>query len=100
AKHRAQVQAAKIRRKAAATSLVRERLASTRCNDCGEADPIVLEFDHVGPKRRNVGALVAEGASIRALEAEMAQCEVVCVNCHRRRTILQRGGYRLAPPKL
>src|SRR5438270_726621 len=82
-------------RKAAAISLVRERLASTRCNDCGEADPIVLEFDHVGPKRRNVSALVAEGASIRAIEAEMAQCEVVCVNCHRKRTA-ERGGWRKA----
>jgi hypothetical protein len=33
--------------------------------------------------------------SVEALEDEMAACEVVCVNCHRKRTAL-RGGWRRA----
>jgi hypothetical protein len=56
-----------------------------------------LEFDHVGEKRRNVSALVAEGSSASAIEAELAMCEVVCVNCHRKRTAL-RGAWRRARP--
>ena len=33
------------------------------CVDCGERDLLVLEFDHVGMKRGDVAALVAEGPS-------------------------------------
>jgi 5-methylcytosine-specific restriction endonuclease McrA len=63
--------------------------------DCGEQDPVVLEFDHVGPKRKEISCLAAAGASVRLLGEEISRCEVVCVNCHRRRTGL-RGGWRRA----
>jgi hypothetical protein len=96
-KHRAQVRAAKMRRRDDARRLLLRCLASTPCTDCGERDPVVLEFDHVGEKRRNVSALVAEGSSLSAIEAELAMCEVVCVNCHRKRTAL-RGAWRRARP--
>jgi hypothetical protein len=62
------------------------------CIDCGEDDPLVLEFDHVGEKSFNI----AEGLLRRKFEtllAEIAKCEVVCANCHRRRTT-RRGGFR------
>jgi hypothetical protein len=61
------------------------------CVDCGEVDPVVLEFDHLGDKRDAVGALASEGHGERVLLAEIAKCEVVCVNCHRRRTVARRG---------
>lgn len=60
-------------------------LASHPCVDCGESDPVVLEFDHLGNKRFDVG----EGFWNRAWDAvlkEIKKCDVVCVNCHRRRT--------------
>ncbi|MET0664959.1 MAG: hypothetical protein ABW008_05335, partial [Acidimicrobiales bacterium] len=72
------------------------------CMDCGERDPLVLEFDHLSDKR----FMIARGLrdkSWEALLAEMAKCEVVCANCHRRRTAT-RGGFAralmaaLAPP--
>lgn len=57
------------------------------CLDCGERDPIVLEFDHVrGKKESNVATLIHNTASIKRIQAEIAKCEVVCANCHRRRT--------------
>ena len=55
------------------------------CVDCGETDPVVLEFDHLRDKRANVAVLLGYG-SWRLIEAEIAKCEVVCANCHRRRT--------------
>lgn len=61
-------------------------LAQARCVDCGLRDPLVLEHDHVGHKRRNVMTLVHDGCSRETIEKEIAQCEVRCVNCHRRRT--------------
>jgi ferredoxin len=61
------------------------------CVDCGEQDPVVLEFDHLGHKEFNV----AKGIRDRNWEsvlAEISKCEVVCANCHRRRTA-RRGGF-------
>lgn len=63
------------------------------CVDCGETDIIVLEFDHLEDKAFGV----AHGARWRKWEdvlAEMAKCEVVCANCHRRRTARRNGSWR------
>jgi hypothetical protein len=59
------------------------------CCDCGETDPVVLEFDHIGEKRKSVCDLARYGCSILTLQAEIAKCEIRCVSCHRRR---HRGG--------
>ena len=61
------------------------------CSDCGEADPLVLEFDHLGDKLFNVSAGIRDRSWPSALD-EIDKCEVVCANCHRRRTAL-RGGF-------
>jgi hypothetical protein len=93
--HRQQSAAAKRKRQALARGFVKDHLATHPCVDCGESDPVVLEFDHVGPKKGHVSWLAREGASVRLLAKEIQCCEVVCVNCHRRRTGL-RGGWRRA----
>lgn len=70
-------------------------LAEHPCVDCGEADPVVLEFDHVrGKKEAMVSRLVMNGASWRRIEEEIAKCEVRCANCHRRRSAVNGGYYR------
>ena len=57
------------------------------CADCGELDPIVLEADHIGGDKDNhVSTLVTRGCSWARIERELAKCEIVCANCHRRRT--------------
>lgn len=44
-----------------------------------------MQFDHVrGSKASNVTGL--QGASVTALRAEIAKCDVVCANCHAIRT--------------
>lgn len=64
------------------------------CVDCGEADPIVLEFDHVrGEKLAGVSQLVNNGRSLEVIQEEIDKCEVVCVNCHRRRTAKTQDWY-------
>jgi hypothetical protein len=67
-------------------------LRSHPCVDCGETDVLVLEFDHLREKSFNVSAGLRGGCSLEALFEEMAKCEVVCANCHRRRTA-RRGGF-------
>jgi hypothetical protein len=64
------------------------------CVDCGEADPIVLEFDHIrGDKIAPVARLVVAPRSLSVIEKEIAKCVVRCANCHRRKTYRERGYY-------
>ena len=67
------------------------------CVDCGESDPIVLEFDHRDgtDKVRAVSQLVTENCGWEKILTEIEKCDVRCANCHRRRTAVQRGYMRL-----
>lgn len=56
------------------------------CVDCGEKDPVVLEFDHLGDKLFGISTVARHGSGMVRLRAEMAKCEVRCANCHRRVT--------------
>jgi hypothetical protein len=60
------------------------------CIDCGETDPLVLDFDHRDSKtKRGTVSRLASRLSWTNLEREIAQCDVRCANCHRRRTAEQ-----------
>lgn len=72
---------------------VRDYLESHPCVDCGETDPIVLEFDHVrGDKSANVSRIANNTCSVERLQAEIDKCEVRCANCHRRATYARMSG--------
>jgi hypothetical protein len=76
-----------------------EYFQSHPCTDCGETDPMVLEFDHLG----NKSFAISQGFSGRNWQTilnEMAKCEVVCANCHRRRTASRNGHVRGAVVRL
>ncbi len=64
------------------------------CVDCGEADPIVLEFDHIagrGEKMFSLGVAVQRGYGLAKIDAEIEKCDVRCANCHRRKTYVERA---------
>jgi hypothetical protein len=63
------------------------------CVDCGEADPVVLEFDHLRDKLFSIGPKLGT-RSWPSILAEIEKCEVVCANCHRRRTAHRKGSLR------
>jgi len=88
-------QAAKVKRR-----LVRERTVylieyfkTHPCVDCGEQDPVVLEFDHLADKLFDISKALRD-RSWQSVVDEIAKCEVVCANCHRRRTGRRRGTLR------
>jgi len=76
------------------TAFLLEYFAEHPCVDCGETDPIVLEFDHLRDKAFDIGKGLPERAWASVL-AEIEKCEVVCANCHRRRTSQRKGTVRL-----
>lgn len=83
-----------IRHRRDLVSKVRNYLADHPCVDCGESDPVVLDFDHVrGEKGDNVSRLVSHGHSWAAVRAEIEKCNVRCANCHRRKTAKELGFY-------
>lgn len=71
-----------------------EYLQNHPCVDCQESDIIVLEFDHQRDKNKNISTLVSEGYSLNTVKKEIEKCEVVCANCHRRRTAKELNHYR------
>lgn len=73
--------------RAAAKQYVSDYLSSHPCVDCGETDPVVMEFDHVrGEKINNVSAMVAKAYRLWRIEQEIEKCDVRCANCHRKIT--------------
>ncbi|HYD10954.1 MAG TPA: hypothetical protein VEA78_12710 [Acidimicrobiales bacterium] len=83
------------RRKNERADQVYEYLLAHPCVDCGEADPVVLEFDHLRDKLRSVSAMVSAHMSWTRIAAEIEKCDVVCANCHRRRTASRGGWHRV-----
>jgi len=68
--------------------LVWEYLETHPCVDCGESDPVVLEFDHREgvDKSFNIGAKLSGQVYAGDIAREIRKCDVRCANCHRQRT--------------
>src|SRR5579883_67337 len=82
---------------------LRAYFATRPCVDCGNDNPLVREFHHVGVKRAEIALLLAGADSWPRIEREIAQCIVLCANCHRIRTSRERRNWRCvrersAPP--
>lgn len=63
-----------------------EYLLDHPCVDCGEKNPIFLEFDHRDDKKCDVSLMVQQAYSWQAIEEEIKKCDVRCVKCHRLKT--------------
>lgn len=63
-------------------------LSNSKCMDCHEKDPVVLEFDHRDRKDKisTISYLMSQKHSIKSLIKEIKKCDIVCANCHRKRT--------------
>lgn len=65
-----------------AKKFVQEYLATHPFVDCGETNPIVLEFEHVrGKKKASISKMAHEGYLLHRSQKEIAKCEVRCANC-------------------
>lgn len=64
------------------------------CVDCGEKDPLVLDFDHKANKTKAVSVLIWSNRSVEFIRKEIKKCAVRCANCHRRKTARELGWYK------
>lgn len=72
-----------------------EYLSDKSCVDCGESDPVVLEFDHEpGVHKRDCVSRLVDKASWKSILEEIGKTQIVCVNCHRIRTFKRHGWYK------
>ena len=69
-------------------------LLSHPCTSCGESDPAVLEFHHLGQKDKEIGRMIAQGYLPESIAREISQCVVLCANCHRRLTAKENKWYK------
>jgi hypothetical protein len=76
------------RRKDLATRIF-DYLLEHPCVDCGEHNPVVLEFDHLSNKVSTLSDLVRRGCRWGIILSEIAKCEVRCSNCHTLKTAKQ-----------
>lgn len=73
---------------------IMEYLLTHPCVDCGNNNPIVLQFDHLRDKWHEVGFLVVYGYSWQSVEKEIAKCVVRCANCHQIKTSREMNHYK------
>ena len=68
-----------------------EFLTQKSCVDCGEKDPVVLDFDHRDSKSKfkSVAQMLSGHYSWLSVCSEIEKCDVRCANCHRRRSYIQ-----------
>ena len=60
-------------------------LKKSKCIDCGNDNPLVLDFDHKKDKELDVSKLVFS-VGIEKLKNEIKKCEIRCCNCHKIKT--------------
>jgi hypothetical protein len=77
---------------------LRDYLLDHPCVDCGEADIIVLQFDHQYDKVANLSVMIGSGFSWQRILDEIKKCQVVCANCHMRRTAKAQNWFRASTP--
>ena len=76
-------------------SYVYEYLQEHPCITCGEADIRVLDFDHRDPSLKSFGIhrSITNRYSIAKIAEEIKKCDVLCSNCHRRKTAHENNWY-------
>ncbi len=66
-------------------------LLKSACIDCGFKDIRALQFDHRDDvvKLGHISDMIHGGYSLKAIQDEIAKCDVRCANCHSIRTCKQ-----------
>lgn len=63
-----------------------ELKSTLKCNRCPEKHIACLDFHHTDPSKKEEGVakMIHDGYSKEKILEEIAKCEVLCSNCHRK----------------
>lgn len=91
---RAKIRREKLRKEFRFTIL--QHLQGKSCVSCNENDIRVLEFDHIeAPKKSfTISQAVKLGRSVDELKSELKKCQILCSNCHKKKTAHQYNWYK------
>lgn len=70
------------------------------CVECGETDPALLQFDHLRDKYYSVSKMIQRGFLLFKIIEEINKCQVLCANCHARKTSQDQNWYKDIGDKL
>lgn len=73
-------------RQAKHTQWLSDIKATQGCKTCSEQDPRVLDFHHRDPSEKEFTIGSRRSKSKEVLLKEIAKCDVLCANCHRKLT--------------
>jgi len=71
-----------------------EYLCSHACVDCGETNPLVLDFDHLKTKKFEISNATSMAIALPTLIKEINKCAIRCANCHRIKTAKELGWWK------
>ncbi len=85
-KNSERVKARKAENQTRLLSWFRDYKSRLRCKHCGENDLAALDFHHREPSDKEVSITRAihDGWGIQRVLIEVAKCDILCANCHRR----------------
>lgn len=90
-RHLSQVKARKHHAREVARNYVWDYLSAHPCIECGETNPVVLEFHHRHRKDKAISEMVAGGYPTSTIQTEINKCDVLCANCHRKKKQWKKG---------
>lgn len=84
----------RVIRRLKCSQFVYDYLKTHPCIDCGENDPVTLEFDHINNKLDNISVMIHDARPIEQIQLEINKCQVRCANCHKKKTAREQGWYK------
>lgn len=70
--------------------------AKDGCIICGEKEFACIQFDHREPSQKlhNISSMIKKGYALDKVKEELKKCDVLCSNCHAKRTAKQFSWYK------
>jgi hypothetical protein len=71
--------------------------AKDGCSICKEKEFACLDFDHIDNKDYNISSMINRRYSLDKIKKELKKCQILCANCHRKKTAKEFGWYKMLP---
>ncbi len=72
------------------------KICQDGCVECGEKSFECLQFNHIDPSNKtdSVSSMITNSKNLNVILEEVKKCEILCANCHAKKTAKQFGWYK------